>query len=50
VKGKPDPAGDSLLLVWPGTQLRYVDHQGIWYKVLTDKGEGYVDQDYAQEQ
>jgi LysM repeat protein len=50
VKDKPDPAGDSLLLVWPGTQLRYVDHQGIWYKVLTDKGEGYVDQDYAREQ
>jgi LysM repeat protein len=50
VKAKPDRAADSLMLVWPGTRLRYVDRQGIWYKVLTDKGEGYVDQDYAREQ
>lgn len=50
VKAEPDRAADTLVLVWPGTRLRYVDHQEIWYKVLTDQGEGYVDQDYAREQ
>lgn len=43
----PDSSSDILIQVWPGTRMRYVDRIDGWYKVTTDKGQGYLNPDYA---
>ncbi|MGI9288453.1 MAG: SH3 domain-containing protein [Pseudomonadales bacterium] len=37
-------------MVRPGSRIRFIARQGDWYKVITDRGEGYVQSDYALEQ
>ena len=43
----PDPSSDILTQVWPGTRLKYVDRSDGWYKVITNKGHGYLNPAYA---
>lgn len=50
VKMQPSPGSDYLMLVRPGSRIRYIAREGDWYKVITDRGEGYVQSDYALEQ
>ncbi len=50
VKMKPSSGADYLMLVRPGSRIRFIARQGDWYKVITDRGEGYVQSDYALEQ
>lgn len=50
VKLRPSTGADYLMLVRPGSRIRYIARQGDWYKVVTDRGEGYVQTDHALEQ
>ncbi len=50
IKMKPSSGADYLMLVRPGSRIRYIARQGDWYKVITDRGEGYVQSDYVLEQ
>lgn len=50
VKIQPSSGADYLMLVRPGSRIRYIARQGDWYKVVTDRGEGYVQSDHALEQ
>ncbi len=50
VKMQPSSGADYLMLVRPGSQVRYISRQGDWYKVITDRGEGYVEAEHALEQ
>lgn len=50
VKMQPSSGADYLMLVRPGSRIRFIARQGDWYKVITDRGEGYVQSDYALEQ
>jgi LysM repeat protein len=43
----PDTASDILTQAWPGTRMQYVDRSDGWYKVITDKGHGYLNPEYA---
>lgn len=50
VKMQPTSGADYLMLVRPGSSVRYIARQGDWYKVITDRGEGYVEAEHAMEQ
>ncbi|MCP4410465.1 MAG: LysM peptidoglycan-binding domain-containing protein [Gammaproteobacteria bacterium] len=46
---EPDPASDILTQVWPGTHLYYTERIDSWYKVITEKGYGYVNPEYVHQ-
>lgn len=43
----PDSSSDILTQAWPGTRLQFVDRADGWYKVITNKGHGYLNPAYA---
>lgn len=43
----PDSSSDILMQAWPGTRMQYIDRTDGWFKVITDKGQGYLNPDYA---
>ncbi len=50
VKMQPSSGADYLMLVRPGSRVRYISREGDWYKVITDRGEGFVEAEHALEQ
>ena len=50
VKMQPSSGADYLMLVRPGSRVRYTAREGDWYKVITDRGEGFVEAEHALEQ
>ncbi|MEN8130041.1 MAG: LysM peptidoglycan-binding domain-containing protein [Pseudomonadota bacterium] len=46
---EPDPASDILTQVWPGTHLYYTERVDSWYKVITEKGYGYINPQYVHQ-
>ncbi len=43
----PDSSSDILTQAWPGTRMQFVDRADGWYKVITDKGHGFLNPAYA---
>lgn len=42
IKVAPEIGAETRSLVSPGTRLQYLGRPGGWYKVMTDRGEGYI--------
>lgn len=47
---RPDSSSDILTQAWPGTRMKYTGKKDGWYKVVTEKGPGYLNPDYGSVQ
>ena len=45
---RPDTSSDILTQAWPGTRMQFIDRTDGWYKVITEKGHGYLNPDYVK--